>query len=596
MDSQRNLYSGSEFNCRRGVGINRGVLSRHSAFQQTRTSLSHRRRHHQCRPPRRQHRWAAEPTNQPTLRVLIPPINQSPREPPHQPMAPPSPPTPVPARFPPLSAFDASARERRTAASDLDGTLLASSSAFPYYFLVALEAGSYLRALALLLLAPLILLLYTAVSEPAAIALLVFATFAGLRVDDVEAVARGVLPRHYAAGVRADAWEVFRGCGAGRRVVVTASPAVMVGPFVKEFLGAEVAGTHLRTFAGGKRFTGVIESVLVGERKREVVERMFAGGDLPDVGLGDRGSDHDFMAICKEAYMVPTNKSAPRAAAGALLSRVVFHDGRLVHRPDPKHALFSLAYLPVGFALALLRVFISLYVPRGLVRHAYRLTGIRLAVRGIPPPPPSHGTPGSLLVCNHRTAVDPIMVSIALGRQVTCMTYSVSEPSTAISPVPTVALTGDREVDKARIAALLESGCDVVVCPEGTTCREPCLLRFSALFVELTDRIVPVAVEAAQSTYYGSTARGWTAMDPCFFYMNPRPEYRVTFLPALRPEETCGGGGRSAVEVANHVQAVIAKVLGYECTGFTRKDKYMKLTGNDASVADECEQNGKKLD
>jgi glycerol-3-phosphate acyltransferase len=99
--------------------------------------------------------------------------------------------------------------------------------------------------------------------------------------------------------VRADAWEVFRGCGAGRRVVVTASPAVMVGPFLREFLGAEVAGTELRTFAGGKRFTGVIESVLVGERKREVVERMFAGGDLPDVGLGDRENDHDFMAICK---------------------------------------------------------------------------------------------------------------------------------------------------------------------------------------------------------------------------------------------------------------------------------------------------------
>jgi glycerol-3-phosphate acyltransferase len=99
------------------------------------------------------------------------------------------------------------------------------------------------------------------------------------------------------AGVRADSWEVFRGCGAGRRVMVTASPAVMVGPFVREFLGAEVAGTELRTFAGGRRFTGLIDSVLV--RKRVVVERMFAGGDLPDVGLGDRESDHDFMVSCK---------------------------------------------------------------------------------------------------------------------------------------------------------------------------------------------------------------------------------------------------------------------------------------------------------
>lgn len=492
----------------------------------------------------------------------------------------------APPRFPPVRDYAAAdaARggARRTVAADLDGTLLASSSAFPYYFLVALEAGSCLRALLLLLLAPLMLLLYTAVSEAAAIALLVFVTFAGLRARDVDAVARGVLPRHYAAGVRADTWAAFRGCE-GRRVVVTASPAVMVGEFVREFLGAEVAGTELETCAGGTRFTGRIKAVLVGERKREVVERMFAGGDMPDVGLGDRESDHDFMAICKEAYMVPPDRRAPRASADSLLSRAVFHDGRLVRRPDPAHALFALAYLPAGFLLALFRVFFNLMIPVHLVRHTYRLTGIRLSVRGTPPPAPRPGAPGSLFVCNHRTALDPIIVSIALGRPVTCVTYSVSRLSTAVSPIRAVALSRDRRADAARMAALLAEG-DVVVCPEGTTCREPCLLRFSALFAELTDRIVPVALEATQGTYYASTARGWKWMDPYFFYMNPRPGYRVTFLPPLRPEETCGAGGRSAVDVANHVQRLIAKELGFECTMLTRKDKYMKLAGNDGTV------------
>ncbi|GMI87159.1 GLYCEROL-3-PHOSPHATE sn-2-ACYLTRANSFERASE 5 [Hibiscus trionum] len=463
--------------------------------------------------------------------------------------------------------------------SELEGTLLKDPDPFSYFMLVAFEASGLIRFALLLLVWPVIRFLDVLGMGDAGLKLMVFVATVGLRVSEIESVSRAVLPKFYMDDVDMEAWKVFSLYE--KRVVVTKTPRIMVERFVKEHLRAdEVVGSELVVNRFGFAM-GFVSADIASISSR--VAKLFVD-DEPSLGLGRSTSSFRFFSLCKE-QMHPPFLTKENLHDHQLLRPlpVIFHDGRLVKRPTPSTALLILLWMPFGIILAIIRIMIGVMLPMHAIPYVSRLFGGKIIVKGKPPPPVSGGSSGVLFVCTHRTLMDPVVLSTVLRRKIPAVTYSISRLTEILSPIPTVRLTRIREVDAEKIKLELSKG-DLVVCPEGTTCREPFLLRFSALFAELTDQIVPVAMNYRVGFFHATTAGGWKALDPIFFFMNPRPVYEVTFLNQLPAEATCSSG-KSPHDVANYVQRILAATLGFECTNFTRKDKYRVLAGNDGTVS-----------
>ncbi|XP_058109578.1 glycerol-3-phosphate acyltransferase 5-like [Magnolia sinica] len=467
----------------------------------------------------------------------------------------------------------------KSVTSELEGTLLMDPDPFSYFMLVAFEASGLIRFSLLLIMWPIIRLLDVVGMGDAGFRLMIFMAVAGVRTVEIESVARAVLPKFYMDDIDIDAWREFSTYD--KRVVVTRFPRVMVERFAKDHLRAdEVIGGELEVSRFGFA-TGFLRET--NGSMADHVKAVLFENEGSDVGLCRSTSAPSFLSCCKEVHHQPffADMKDDRNLIRPL--PVIFHDGRLVRRPTPSTALLILLWLPIGILLAIVRITMGLIQPLWLIPYTAKFFGGGVTVRGRPPPPASDTASGFLFVCTHRTLMDPVVLATVLGRKVPAVTYSISRLSEILSPIPTVRLTRDREVDSERIKQELSRG-DLVVCPEGTTCREPFLLRFSALFAELTDRIVPVAMNYRVGFFHATTARGWKALDPIFFFMNPRPIYEVTFLNQLPVEATCSAG-KNPYDVANYVQRILAATLGFECTNFTRKDKYRVLAGNDGTVS-----------
>ncbi|PIA59651.1 hypothetical protein AQUCO_00400505v1 [Aquilegia coerulea] len=488
------------------------------------------------------------------------------------------------------SEFPTEGKETHTIVSKLEGNLLVSKNTFPYYMIVAFEAGGPIRALILLLISPALCLLEWLCFETIALQIMIFISLGGLKLAEIKAVAMSVMPRFYLDDIRASAYKVFSCCG-GKKYVVTFMPRIMVEAFLQEYLNVDsVSGTELRFI--GEYCVGLIA------KPEEMVGASQPG--MPkhiDVGVGDVFADHSIILTSQERCIVPSDDSTSPLSRDNYPKPLIFHDGRFVARPTVLNSLAVFLWLPLGILLAIMRLLIGRLLPYKLGILVAAATGMKIRAK-LPPKrktceiihaPYSRCTcescdPGqygkgtyTLYVCSHRTLIDPVILATALQQPVTAVTYSVSRISELLSPIKTVRLSRDRAKDGETMQALLKKG-DLVVCPEGTTCREPYLLRFSPLFAEIADVIVPVAAEAKSTMFYGTTVRGYKWLDSFFFLMNPNPDYNLQFLEKLSGVRT---SKKSSYELANFVQKLIGNALGFQCTNLTRKDKYKMLAGND---------------
>lgn len=122
---------------------------------------------------------------------------------------------------------------------------------FPYFMLVAFEAGSLIRAFVLFVLYPVIFL----VNDELSMKIMVMVCFFGIKKDGFR-VGSSVLPKFFLEDVGMEGFDVIK--RGNKKVGVSKLPQVMVECFLKDYLEIDhVFGGDLKVFGG--YFVGLME-------------------------------------------------------------------------------------------------------------------------------------------------------------------------------------------------------------------------------------------------------------------------------------------------------------------------------------------------
>ena len=185
----------------------------------------------------------------------------------------------------------------KTLVFNVEGTLLKSYSLFPYFMLVAFEAGSLLRALVLLLSYPFICL----VGQDMGLKIMVMVCFFGIKKESFR-VGSAVLPKFFLEDVGLEAFEELK--RGGRKVAVSDHfPQIMIESFLRDYLDVNcVLGRELKTSCG--YFLGLLE-----EKKKEMLnleeilgEDSVISHDIIGISRLNSSLDHPLFSHCKVSF------------------------------------------------------------------------------------------------------------------------------------------------------------------------------------------------------------------------------------------------------------------------------------------------------